>query len=156
MGLFQLLRDLLYPRCMGESDALSPRLNVNDNSHIQAIKENCKPTCDAVEITSDNYKDYAPLDVVAFSLSHAGACGEGGAIYMITSDGVIYYTNIIATIKLEEAFILCPPLSSCHFNPSHSRAAVGWVPIYIGLGNFLVLKKHIVSFLFDVHHHCQA
>lgn len=68
---------------------------------------------------------------------------------MITSDGVIYYTNIIATIKLEEAFILCPPLSSCHFNPSHSRAAVGWVPIYIGLGNFLVLKKHIYEMLED-------
>ena len=97
----------------------------------------------ATEITSENYQEFAPLEVVAFSLAHAGASGEGGGVYIIAANNSLYHTNIIYSIKLEEAFVLCPPLKDCYFNPAGSSVQEGWHSSYMGLGNFLVVSDLI-------------
>lgn len=96
---------------------------------------------ETIEINSLNYKEYQDLNVIGFSLAHAGAQGEGGGIKIVTSDGKLYHTNICHSIKLEEAFDVCPPLRVCHFKVFNSKVPKGWSLIYMGGGNFLVIKE---------------
>lgn len=46
-----------------------------------------------IYINKGNYKEYANLDVVAFSYAHGGAMGVGGEIIVITKDAKIYSMN---------------------------------------------------------------
>lgn len=95
---------------------------------------------EVIEINSSNYKSYHDLNVVAFSLAHAGAQGESGGLKILDFNGILYHSNIVRSIKLEEAFSVCPPLKDCHFHPLNISVPKGWVSFYMGAGNFLVIK----------------
>ena len=58
-----------------------------------------------IEINSENYKDYLHLDIIAFSFAGEGAQGEGGGLWMVTSDGKLYHTNFAYTISWEQAIL---------------------------------------------------
>ena len=49
-----------------------------------------------IEITSQNHQEFKGLDVVAFSLAHAGAQGEGGVSILL-----LLMANCITQILLE-------------------------------------------------------
>ena len=102
-----------------------------------------------IEITSSNYSEFKNLDVVAFSLAHAGAQGEGGGIYIITNDKKLYHTNIVKSISLNEAFKICPSLKECRFEPWRIVVPSGWTSFYMGGGNFLVVKNGLKKYLED-------
>ena len=93
-----------------------------------------------IEISSTNCSQFKNLDIVAFSLSHAGAMGEGGGINLLTSNGKLYHSNIVHSIKLEELFTICQPLKECYFSPIYIKVPAGWSSFYMGGGNFLVVK----------------
>ena len=94
-----------------------------------------------IEITSQNHQEFKGLDVVAFSLAHAGAQGEGGGINIITSDGKLYHTNIVRSIEIGEAFAVLPCLKDCYFHPIHTTVPEGWSHFYMGAGNFIVVRE---------------
>ena len=75
-----------------------------------------------IEINSENYKDYLHLDIIAFSFAGEGAQGEGGGLWMVTSDGKLYHTNFAYTISWEQAILLCPtpPGIRLRFIPYHA------------------------------------
>lgn len=102
---------------------------------------------DTIEINSSNYTEFQNLYIIGFSLTHAGGQGEGGCIKIVTSDGKLYHTNICHSIKLEEAFSICPPLKDCHFSIFNTKIPVGWAFFYMGGGNFLVIKEQFKNSL---------
>lgn len=102
---------------------------------------------DFIEITADNLTDYLGLDIVAFHWASAGACGEGGGIVFITSDGNVYHTNYLHHhygVTAEEIYRLFPQLAS--FQPGifgGGQYPKEWKSVYMGLGNFLVVHESI-------------
>ena len=100
-----------------------------------------------IEIDSSNYTKFQNLDVIGFSLAHAGAQGEGGCIKIVDSNGKLYHTNICNSIKLREAFTVCPPLKGCSFKVLGTTVPNGWTYFYMGGGNFLVVKKSFAEHL---------
>lgn len=40
-----------------------------------------------IELSKENYKDYLPLDIAAFSFAFAGAMGDAGGVVIITTSG---------------------------------------------------------------------
>lgn len=99
------------------------------------------------EINSSNYTMFKNLDVIGFSLAHAGAQGEGGCVKIVDSNGKLYHTNICNSIKLNEAFTICPPLKDCNFKVLGTIVPNGWAYFYMGGGNFLVVKKSFAEYL---------
>lgn len=95
---------------------------------------------ETIEINSSNFKEFQNLNAIAFSFAHPGAQGEDGSIKIMTSKGVLYHTNIIHSIKLEEVFTVCPALKECQFNLFTAIAPKGWISFYMGGGNFLIVK----------------
>lgn len=93
-----------------------------------------------IEIDSSNFVEFQNIDIIAFSFAHIGAQGERGGVKILSSDDTLYHTNITQDIKLEELFSVCPQLSECHFGLFKSSVPTGWVPFYMGGGNFLVVK----------------
>lgn len=96
-----------------------------------------------IEITSANYKKYLDIDSIAISFAQAGAMGEKGGIYIIASDNILYHCNFTNNITLNEVFELFPFIKNCRFNPIKSTAPEGWKIIYMGFGNFLIIKDSI-------------
>lgn len=95
-----------------------------------------------IEITKLNYKDYTSLDIVAFSHSFIGACGEGGAIIMVAADGCIYHTNFVEQHFTEkEIEQICPPIRKCKFGLcEYGEVPHGWHYVDLGMGNHLVVN----------------
>ena len=95
-----------------------------------------------IEINSENYKDYLHLDIIAFSFAGEGAQGEGGGLWMVTSDGKLYHTNFAYTISWEQAILLCPTLQACDCDYS--------VPRHLKVGNHTIWEVAI-SLLLRIH-----
>lgn len=95
-----------------------------------------------IEITRENYSNYLSLNIIAFSHSFAGACGEGGALIMVTAEGSAYHTNFIQEgFTMKEIKKLCPPLTDCTFGlADEGGVPKGWQYIDLGMGNHLVIQ----------------
>ena len=81
-----------------------------------------------IEINSENYKDYLHLDIIAFSFAGEGAQGEGGGLWMVTSDGKPY----------------------CFALPSRHATAIYSVPRHLKVGNHTIWEVAI-SLLLRIH-----
>ena len=88
-----------------------------------------------IEINSENYREYTHLDIIAFSFA-----GEGGGLWMVTSDGKVYHTNFAFTITWEQAIMVCPTLQACDCDLFRTSPPEGWGSYYMGGGNFLIVK----------------
>lgn len=98
-----------------------------------------------IEIYNSNYREYIPLDIVAFSFAVSGAMGEGGGIYVITEDGNVYHANIVyGDMSIDNVFLICPPLRDCQFSWfGADKIPDGWSYHDMGAGNHLFVKGNI-------------
>lgn len=104
---------------------------MNENIAIQTI-----------EITKSNIQEFGNLDIVAFSLAYAGAMGEKGGIYIITSDSKLYHTIFLRCgLSSEEVHRLCPVLKNSDFGVFGLKTPDGWSSMYMGGGNFLIMNS---------------
>ena len=95
-----------------------------------------------IYINKGNYKEYANLDVVAFSYAHGGAMGVGGEIIVITKDAKIYSMNYVYDMEIEMCDKVCPPLKDCIFGLFDvEETPNGWKGVRLGAGNFLVIAE---------------
>ena len=104
-----------------------------------------------IEISKSNYKDYSSLDIVAFSFAVPGAQGEGGGIYLITSDQNIYHMNFVfGDMTIDDAIHICPPLADCRFTLfGADKIPSGWNYQYMGAGNHLFVRDSILNDVFE-------
>ena len=98
-----------------------------------------------IVIKPDNYRQYLPLDIVAFHYSEPGACGYHGVLRIITSKKELYMVHYLYD-KWEDSDLLqvCPVLRHINFGIfRHNIVLPEWITLYMGLGNSLFLKKEI-------------
>lgn len=103
-----------------------------------------------IQLNQNNYKQYLPLDIAAFKLAFAGACGDGGGVEIITTDGKLYYFNLFSgDLDKSEVFEIIPFLPDCNFNVigSSNDMPIDWKNIYLGLGNNLVIRADLYKSL---------
>lgn len=103
-----------------------------------------------IVLNLDNYIQYLPLDIAAFSYAFGGACGDGGGVKIVTTDGKVYYFNRLrGDLEDTEISRLIPFLVDCHFNlvGSSDNMPKGWKNIYLGLGNNLIIKEELYDSL---------
>ena len=107
-----------------------------------------------IELSKENYKDYLPLDIAAFSFAFAGAMGDAGGVVIITTDGQLYYFNY-ARQKFTglEIDAILPILSQCDLPifGETDRVPEGWRHISLGAGNNLLMQNQYVEPFFKMH-----
>ena len=115
-------------------------------------KKNIEIKQRTIEISKSNYKDYSSLDIVAFSFAVPGAQGEGGGIYLITSDQNIYHMNFVfGDMTKDDAIHICPPLVDCRFALfGTDKIPEGWQYRYMGAGNHLFIRDSIFNDVYEM------
>jgi len=107
-----------------------------------------------IELLKENYKDYLPLDIAAFSFAFAGAMGDAGGVVIITTDGQVYYFNYVEQdFTGVEIDAILPILAQCDlpiFGETDS-VAEGWRHISLGAGNNLLMQNQYVELFFKMH-----
>ena len=107
-----------------------------------------------IELSKENYKDYLPLDIAAFSFAFAGAMGDAGGVVIITTDGQLYYFNYVYQEFSKDDFdAILPILSQCDLPifGETDRVAEGWRHISLGAGNNLLMQNQYVEPFFKMH-----
>ena len=107
-----------------------------------------------VELSKENYKDYLPLDIAAFSFAFAGAMGDAGGVVIITTDGELYYFNYAyQDFSGDDVDTILPILSQCELPifGETDRVPEGWRHISLGAGNNLLMKNQYVEPFFRMH-----
>ena len=103
---------------------------------------------DPIEVYSSDLDDYLGLEIVAFHWAAAGACGEGGAVVFITTDGKVYHSNYVypGFITIDDLLRIFPALTE--FSPGIFGGGIYppmWKDQYLGLGNYLVIHESICA-----------
>ena len=99
-----------------------------------------------INLTKTNYKDYLPLDIVAFSYAEGGAMGCPGNIEIVTFDQNLFQLNFCYVAWNEDdIYSICPVLKECTFGFGQVQIPTGWKYYYLGAGNHLILSRRICS-----------
>lgn len=104
------------------------------------------------EITPDNYNDYLPLDIIAFSYAEPGAQGEAGAMILVTRDKTAFHLNYCSNNWSQEYLLeVCPMLNDVTITTFGycDNAAEGWSPINLGAGNHLFVHNDYAQKLIE-------
>jgi hypothetical protein len=107
-----------------------------------------------IELSKENYKDYLPLDIAAFSFAFAGAMGDAGGVVIITTDGQLYYFNYVyQDFSKDDVDAILPILSQCELPifGETDRVPEGWRHISLGAGNNLLMQNQYVDSFFKMH-----
>ena len=107
-----------------------------------------------IELSQENYKDYLPLDIAAFSFAFAGAMGDAGGVVIITTDGQLYYFNYVyQEFSKDDVDAILPILSQCDLPifGETDRVPGGWRHISLGAGNNLLMQNQYVEPFFKMH-----
>ncbi len=107
-----------------------------------------------IELSKENYKDYLPLDIAAFSFAFAGAMGDAGGVVIITTDGQLYYFNYVhQDFSGDDVGALLPILAQCELPifGETDRVPEGWRHISLGAGNNLLMQNQYVEPFFKMH-----
>ncbi len=107
-----------------------------------------------VELSKENYKDYLPLDIVAFSFAFPGAMGDKGGVVIITTSGQLFYFNYVCEEFTDvEMDAILPILSQCELPIFGETELVpdGWRHISLGAGNNLLMQNQYVEPFFKMH-----
>lgn len=101
---------------------------------LEEIKQN------SIEITSSNYRDYCPFDIVAFSFIQRPVKWEGFVV--ITIDGNVYHAH--SDMNMFELITICPPLSECKLGIGGAKGVPeDYTYLYMGAGNHLFVNDVI-------------
>ena len=107
-----------------------------------------------IELSKENYKDYLPLDIAAFSYAFAGAMGDAGGVVIITTDGQLYYFNYVyQDFSKDDVDAILPILSQCELPifGETDRVPEGWRHISLGADNNLLMQNQYVELFFKMH-----
>ena len=64
-----------------------------------------------IELSKSNYKNYLPINTIAFSYANGGAQGEPGGVIILDKEGKFFHFNYAeGDLKKDEIFEICPPL----------------------------------------------
>lgn len=97
-----------------------------------------------VYLSKSNYKDYLPIDIVAFSYAEGGAMGCGGEIIIISSKKKRYSLNYLCDYWTDEdLYSIVPPLKDCIFYLGKYQVPDGWLGRNLECGNYLAVKNTI-------------
>ena len=93
---------------------------------------------DKIELTQKNYKDYIPINIIAFSFAYSGAQGEPGGVNLINDKGQIFHFNYLedklTKYEIEE---VCPFIK----NNDLTQFETNFQQINMGMGNKLLVEK---------------
>ena len=93
---------------------------------------------DKIELTHINYKDYIPINIIAFSFAYSGAQGEPGGVIMVNDKGQIFHFNYLEDklIKdeIDEIFPFIKNYDLIGFEENYKE-------INLGMGNKLLVEK---------------
>lgn len=107
-----------------------------------------------IELSKENYKDYLPLDIAAFSFAFAGAMGDAGGVVIITTSGQLYYFNYAyQDFSGDDVDAILPILAQCELPifGETDRVPEGWRHISLGAGNNLLMQNQYVEPFFRMH-----
>ena len=107
-----------------------------------------------IELSKENYKDYLPLDIAAFSFAFAGAMGDAGGVVIITTSGQLYYFNYAyQDFSKDDVDAILPILAQCELPifGETDRVPEGWRHISLGAGNNLLMQNQYVEPFFKMH-----
>ena len=107
-----------------------------------------------IELSKENYKDYLPLDIAAFSFAFRGAMGDGGGVVIITTSGQLYYFNYVyQDFSRDDVDAILPILAQCELPifGETDRVPEGWRHISLGAGNNLLMQNQYVEPFFKMH-----
>ena len=107
---------------------------------------------EAIELSKSNYKDYLPMDLVAFSFAAPGAMGYAGRIVIVGKDAQTYFFNYVrGDLTMEDVYEILPLLRECNFGIfGGGKYPDGWSEMYMGFGNHLVVSHSIEDDLRDI------
>ena len=107
-----------------------------------------------IELSKENYKDYLPLDIAAFSYAFAGAMGDAGGVVIITTSGQLYNFNYAyQDFSGDDVDAILPILAQCELPifGKTDRVPEGWRHISLGAGNNLLMQNQYVESFFRMH-----
>lgn len=116
-----------------------------NNSDTYSVKGLIKMKLDKIRLMQNNFMQYLPMDIVAFTFAEGGAMGCPGHMEFITSDGADYYADAYEDLTDEEMRIICPVFYDCIIIPRELRniPAPGWQGLYLSPGNHMFVKDSI-------------
>ena len=96
-----------------------------------------------ITLTPTNYKEFLPINIIAFSFAEGGAMGEGGSIIIVSDDGMSYHLNYVRDDWYDDCiYEICPILKECSFSAfERLKYPTGWVYKSMGFGNHLLIHK---------------
>lgn len=101
-----------------------------------------------IELNSQNYRDYLPLDIAAFDFAFAGAMGDPGGVNIITRNSDKYYFNYKeGDLEWSQVIEIIPVISQSHLPVFGNTEDVpaGWCHISLDMGNNLLIKEEYVK-----------
>lgn len=99
-----------------------------------------------IQLNQNNYKQYLPMDIAAFKLAFAGACGDEGGVEIITTDGVLYYFNLLSGNLAEpDVYEILPFLHESNFKiAGYANSILNyWGYFDLGMGNHLFVRSYL-------------
>ncbi len=116
-----------------------------NNNDIYSVNKLAKIKLDKISLMQNNFMQYLPMDIVAFTFAEGGAMGCPGRMEFITSDGADYYADAYEDLTDKEMRIICPVFYDCIIIPREMRntPAQGWQGLYLSPGNHMFVKDTI-------------
>lgn len=111
-----------------------------------------------VVLTRENYENYLPIQVKAFSFAEGGAMGYPGEFIIVENHDKIFKFNII-TFECNRAEIekIIPLYYECRFGLfGRYDLPDGWVGFYLGAGNHLIIHASIREKFMEKAQNCQG
>ena len=110
-----------------------------------------------VELTRENYENYLPIQVKAFSFAEGGAMGCPGEFIIVENHDRIFKFNIINfECNRSEIEKIIPLYYECRFGMfGRYDLPNGWIGIYLGAGNHLVIHDSIREEFMEKAKDCQ-
>ena len=94
-----------------------------------------------IELSKSNYKNYLPINTIAFSYANGGAQGEPGGVIILDKEGKFFHFNYAeGDLKNEEIFEICPYLKEIESN----KVEENFERMNMGMGNTLFVSKSIL------------
>ena len=97
-----------------------------------------------ISLNMDNYREYLPISMVAFSVAESGAMGSPNEVIVVDKDNnrFSFYLNNMEVSAIDE---IVPVLHQCLFVHSGEplSAAPGWNSEDLGMGNHLFVADEI-------------
>ena len=91
-----------------------------------------------INLLKSNYKNYLPIDIIAFSYASGGAQGEPGGVVILDNTGKFFHFNYATDGFLkDEVYEICPPLKEIN------QQCKGFNELNMGMGNKLYVHDSI-------------